>query len=283
MTQPIRVLVAKPGLDGHDRGALVIAQGLRDQGMEVIYTGLRQTPEQIANTAVQEDVACVGLSSLSGAHLELFPEVVRQLRARGAEDILVVGGGVIPDEDIPALQAAGIAHVFTPGTRIEDVAAFIRAHVHNHLPAEHAVPGVLQIDHIGIAVHSLASALPMYTQLLGLTVYHEEVIADQQVRTAFLRVGETDLELLEPTDGSGPIAQFLQRRGPGIHHIAYAVADIEASLRAARAAGYRLIDEAPRPGGHGKQIAFLHPKDTGGVLVEFCQRGVGAAEEGAVE
>lgn len=274
MTQPIRVLVAKPGLDGHDRGALVIAQGLRDQGMEVIYTGLRQTPEQIVNIAIQEDVACVGLSSLSGAHLELFPEVVRQFRARNAQDILVVGGGVIPDEDIAVLQSAGIAHVFTPGTRIEEVAEFIRSHVRATTDLQDGVtmPSVERIDHIGIAVHRIVDALPFYTRQLGLIVSHEEEIADQKVKTAFLRLGDTDIELLEPTDESSPIAQFLQRRGPGLHHIAYLVDDIEAVLAQLKAAGYRLIDETPRPGGDGKRIAFVHPKDTGGVLTELCQR-----------
>ncbi|MFC4767227.1 cobalamin B12-binding domain-containing protein [Effusibacillus consociatus] len=129
MEHKIRVLVAKPGLDGHDRGALVIAQGLRDAGMEVIYTGLRQTPEQIVAAAIQEDVDCIGLSSLSGAHMELFPEVVRLLKAEGIEDILVIGGGVIPDEDIPGLLQAGIAAIFTPGTPIQETADFIRKNV----------------------------------------------------------------------------------------------------------------------------------------------------------
>ncbi len=116
MDRPIRVLVAKPGLDGHDRGAKVIARALRDAGMEVIYTGLRQTPEQIVNAAIQEDVDCVALSILSGAHSTLLPKVVEMLRAQDAGDILVIGGGVIPDEDIPELKEKGIAEVFTPGT-----------------------------------------------------------------------------------------------------------------------------------------------------------------------
>ncbi|MBL0387531.1 cobalamin B12-binding domain-containing protein [Tumebacillus sp. ITR2] len=122
----IRVLVAKPGLDGHDRGALVVAKALRDAGMEVIYTGLRQTPQQIVATAIQEDVDAVGLSSLSGAHMHLFPEVVRLLNEQGAGDILVVGGGVIPDEDIPQLKEAGIAEVFTPGSSLSVMADYIR-------------------------------------------------------------------------------------------------------------------------------------------------------------
>jgi methylmalonyl-CoA mutase C-terminal domain/subunit len=129
MEHKIRVLVAKPGLDGHDRGALVIAQGLRDAGMEVIYTGLRQTPEQIVAAAIQEDVDVIGLSSLSGAHMELFPEVVRLLKDQGIDDILVIGGGVIPDEDIPHLIQSGIAAIFTPGTPIQETADFIRKNV----------------------------------------------------------------------------------------------------------------------------------------------------------
>lgn len=124
-TAPIRVLIAKPGLDGHDRGAKVVARALRDAGMEVIYTGLRQTPAQIANAAVQEDVQVLGLSILSGAHNQLFPEVMRLLKEKGVEDVLVFAGGIIPDEDIPGLKALGIREVFQPGTSTEDVVAFI--------------------------------------------------------------------------------------------------------------------------------------------------------------
>lgn len=129
MEHKIRVLVAKPGLDGHDRGALVIAQGLRDAGLEVIYTGLRQSPEQIVAAAIEEDVDVIGLSSLSGAHTELFPEVIRLLKVQRIDDILVIGGGVIPDEDIPILIDAGISAIFTPGTPIQKAADFILKHV----------------------------------------------------------------------------------------------------------------------------------------------------------
>ncbi len=125
----IRVLVAKPGLDGHDRGAKVIARALRDAGMEVIYTGLRQTPEQIAEAALQEDVDVVGLSSLSGAHRHLFPRVVEALRAKGLGDVIVVGGGIIPAEDVPDLKRAGVAELFGPGTPTTAVAEFIRREV----------------------------------------------------------------------------------------------------------------------------------------------------------
>jgi methylmalonyl-CoA mutase C-terminal domain/subunit len=127
--QRIKVLVAKPGLDGHDRGAKVVARALRDAGMEVIYTGIRQTPEQIAATAVQEDVDAVGLSCLSGAHGSLFPKVVQLLRDKGAGDIVVFGGGIIPDADIPKLMESGVQKIFLPGTSTEDTIAFIRAAV----------------------------------------------------------------------------------------------------------------------------------------------------------
>ncbi|MBI3327490.1 MAG: cobalamin B12-binding domain-containing protein [Nitrospinae bacterium] len=124
--RPIRVLVAKPGLDGHDRGAKVLALALRDAGMEVIYTGLRQTPEKIAQAAIQEDVDVVGLSCLSGAHMHLFPRVVELLREQGADDILVLGGGIIPKDDIPKLQEKGVAAVFGPGTSTQDIIQYIR-------------------------------------------------------------------------------------------------------------------------------------------------------------
>ncbi|MFI5166615.1 MAG: cobalamin B12-binding domain-containing protein [Thermoanaerobaculales bacterium] len=123
---PKRILVAKPGLDGHDRGAKVVARALRDAGFEVIYTGLRLTPEQIAVAAVQEDVDAVGLSSLSGAHRELFPAVVRALREAGAGETLVFGGGVIPEEDVARLQEQGVERVFPPGTDTHDIVAFLR-------------------------------------------------------------------------------------------------------------------------------------------------------------
>ena len=125
----IRVLVAKPGLDGHDRGAKVVARALRDAGFEVIYTGLRQTPEQIAEAALQEDVDVVAMSILSGAHPHLFPKVVNLVREKGMKDVLIIGGGVIPEGDIPALKEAGVAEVFTPGTPTADVIDFIKANV----------------------------------------------------------------------------------------------------------------------------------------------------------
>lgn len=126
--RPIKVLIAKPGLDGHDRGAKVLARGLRDEGFEVVYTGLRQTPEMIVTAALQEDVDVVGLSILSGAHMTLLPKICRQLREAGLDDVLVTAGGIIPDDDVPALREAGIAEVFGPGTMIGEVATFLRTH-----------------------------------------------------------------------------------------------------------------------------------------------------------
>ena len=126
---PLRVVVAKPGLDGHDRGAKVVARALRDAGMEVVYTGLHQTPEQIVEAAIQEDADAVGLSVLSGAHMTLFAKVVELLKARDASDIVVFGGGIIPDEDIPELARLGVAKVFTPGATTTEIVDWVREHV----------------------------------------------------------------------------------------------------------------------------------------------------------
>jgi methylmalonyl-CoA mutase C-terminal domain/subunit len=129
MEKRVRVLVAKPGLDGHDRGAKVVARALRDAGFEVIYTGLRQTPEQIAEAALQEDVNVIALSLLSGAHNHLFPRIVELIREKGMTDVLMIGGGVIPDADIPALKTAGISEVFTPGTSTTTIIDYIHSNV----------------------------------------------------------------------------------------------------------------------------------------------------------
>jgi methylmalonyl-CoA mutase C-terminal domain/subunit len=126
--RPIKVLIAKPGLDGHDRGAKVLARGLRDEGFEVVYTGLRQTPDMVVTAALQEDVDVVGLSILSGAHMTLLPKITRLMREKGLEDVLVTAGGIIPDDDVPALKEAGVAEVFGPGTTIAEVAEYLRTH-----------------------------------------------------------------------------------------------------------------------------------------------------------
>ncbi len=125
----VRILVAKPGLDGHDRGAKVVARALRDAGFEVVYTGLHQTPEMIANAAVQEDVDGVGLSIMSGAHNTLFPAVLHALRAKGANDVVLFGGGIIPDDDVKRLREAGVHGVFTPGTRLETIISWVHENV----------------------------------------------------------------------------------------------------------------------------------------------------------
>jgi methylmalonyl-CoA mutase C-terminal domain/subunit len=125
--RPIKVLIAKPGLDGHDRGAKVLARGLRDEGFEVVYTGLRQTPEMVVNAALQEDVDVVGLSILSGAHMTLLPRITGLMKERGLDDVLVTAGGIIPDDDITALEQAGVSRVFGPGTTIAEVADYLRA------------------------------------------------------------------------------------------------------------------------------------------------------------
>ena len=129
MDRKIRVLVAKPGLDGHDRGAKVVARALRDAGMEVIYTGIRQTPDMIVEAALQEDVDVIGLSILSGAHMALFPRIVELMHENGLDDVLIIAGGIIPDEDVPQLKALGISGIFGPGTSTQDIVAFINDNV----------------------------------------------------------------------------------------------------------------------------------------------------------
>lgn len=126
MNRPIRVLVAKVGLDGHDRGAKVIASALRDAGMEVIYTGLRQTPEKVVNAALQEDVDAIGISILSGAHMTVFPKIISQMKAKGLDDVLLTGGGIIPDKDMQELRKMGVGELFSPGTPTQQIAEYIR-------------------------------------------------------------------------------------------------------------------------------------------------------------
>jgi methylmalonyl-CoA mutase C-terminal domain/subunit len=129
VSERIRIVIAKPGLDGHDRGAKVIARALRDAGMEVVYTGLHQTPEQIVQTVIQEDADAVGLSILSGAHMTLFQRTLELLKENEAEDVVVFGGGIIPDEDIPELEKAGVAKIFTPGATMDDIVDWVRSNV----------------------------------------------------------------------------------------------------------------------------------------------------------
>ncbi|MBU9714708.1 methylmalonyl-CoA epimerase [Evansella tamaricis] len=268
----IRVLIAKPGLDGHDRGALVISQALRDAGMEVIYTGLRQSPKQIVRAAIQEDVDAIGLSSLSGAHNVLFPEVLRLLKEQQAEDILVFGGGVIPMEDAQELEKKGIQKIFTPGTSTITIAAYIEKAV---MEGRGKDTGILEppkgIDHIGIAVRSIEGTLPFYLNHLHLEVEKIVEVPDQQVKVAFLPLGNSKLELLEPLTRDSPVAKFIDKKGEGLHHIAFSVSSLQDRLNQLKREGVTLIDDVPKNGAGGYPIAFLHPKSADGVLVELCE------------
>lgn len=263
----IRVLIAKPGLDGHDRGLKVVARGLRDAGMEVIYFGLRLTPEQIAQAAIQEDVDVVGMNCLSGAHMALFPKVVELIRAKGGKDVLVVGGGIIPKKDIPRLKEAGIAAVFGPGTPLDTVANFIKSNVGGKKEVK-----ITKVNHIGIAVSNIDEAVKLYTEVLGLKVSSIEVMAEQKAKTCIIPVGETKLELLESTAPDGVIAKHIEKRGEGLHHIALEVSNIQEALDAVSQKGIALVDTKPRKGVENSNIAFLHPKNTK-VLLEFVEPG----------
>lgn len=269
----IRVLIAKPGLDGHDRGALVISQALRDAGMEVIYTGLRQSPKQIVRAAIQEDVDVIGLSSLSGAHNVLFPEVLRLLREEEADDIVVFGGGVIPLEDMIELEKQGIQKIFTPGSSTKVIAAYIERVVREKRGEnQKLLEPPESIDHIGIAVNSIEDSLAFYKNHLHLQVEEIVEVTEQKVKIAFLPFGNCKLELLEPLTEDSPIANFLKKRGEGIHHIALGVDHIQERLDQLKEEGIGLIDESPRIGAGGHPIAFLHPNSTGGVLYELIDK-----------
>lgn len=277
MEKNIRVLIAKAGLDGHDRGAIVISQALRDHGMEVIYTGLRQSPKQIAYAAVQEDVDVIGLSSLSGAHNTLFPKVIEELKNLNASDIPVIGGGVIPSEDIPFLMSQGIQKIFTSGSSTESLAQYIKQLVYPELYGSYQVPK--RISHIGIAVRHIDDALTFYTDHLGLFVKHMETIESEGVRVAFLPIGESQIELLEPLDESSPIYKFIHSRGEGIHHIAFEVDDIKKRIKTFKQNGIKLIQEQPKIGGENQLVSFIHPREANGVLFELCQPMKGKEDE----
>lgn len=269
----IRVLIAKPGLDGHDRGALVISQALRDAGMEVIYTGLRQSPKQIVRAAIQEDVDVIGLSSLSGAHNVLFPEVLKELRNKEAEDILVFGGGVIPLEDVKSLEAQGILKIFTPGTPTKVVATYIETAVAEHRGEKesHVLEPPKKVDHIGIAVHSVEEAASFYSNHFHLVIDQVAEVPEQGVKVGFLPLGNCKLELLEPLNSDSPIQAFLDKRGEGLHHVAFAVDNIQQRLDQLKKEGLKLIDEEPKTGASGHPIAFLHPKTAHGSLIELIE------------
>ncbi|MDC3414464.1 methylmalonyl-CoA epimerase [Aquibacillus sp. 3ASR75-11] len=270
----IRVLIAKPGLDGHDRGALIIAQALRDHGMEVIYTGLRQTPEQIAQAAVQEDVDVVGLSSLSGAHRSLFPKVIEALKSKNAEDIPVIGGGVIPSEDIAFLEEKGVKKIFTSGASTDLLAHYIKGLVHS----EKVLESPKKISHIGIAVESIDQSLPFYEHMLGLALDMVEEVDTEKVKVAFLSIGESRIELLEPLSEESAIRKFLNKKGEGIHHIALEVDSLEERLLQLKNEGVPLLNEEPKQGANNSQIAFIHPKGANGVLFELTKHVKGSEE-----
>lgn len=238
--------------------------------MEVIYTGLRQTPEQIVHSAIQEDVDVIGLSILSGAHNELVPEVMRLLKENGAEDIVVVVGGVIPAEDIPFLESIGVKRVFTPGTSTQEVAQFLRGQVTGKADLLVTAPEPVKMAHLGVAVRDLSAAVARYVQL-GFRLEGREKVESEGVEVAFLRLGESHIELLAPLNEESPIAKFLAKRGEGIHHLAVEVENIEEQLAAYKAQGVELIDEKPKIGAHGTKVAFIHPRAVNGVLLELCQ------------
>lgn len=270
--EKIRILIAKPGLDGHDRGALVISQALRDAGMEVIYSGLRQTPKQIVRAAIQEDVDAIGLSSLSGAHNVLFPQVLELLKEENAEDIIVFGGGVIPLEDAQKLEQRGIKKIFTPGTSTKVIAAFIEQAVwETKGETKTILEPPMGIDHIGIAVRSIEEALPFYMNHLHLEVEKIVEVPSQQVKVAFLPVNNFKIELLEPLSPDSSVAKFIEKKGEGIHHLALAVDDLQQRLDQLEREGLKLIDKTPKEGAGGYPIAFLHPNNAKGVLLELCE------------
>jgi methylmalonyl-CoA mutase C-terminal domain/subunit len=273
MKKQIRVLVAKPGLDGHDRGALIISQALRDYGMEVIYTGLRQSPEQIVSAAIQEDADAIGLSCLSGAHNELFPEIIQLLKAQDAEDIIVIGGGVIPAEDIPFLESKGIKKIFTPGTPTIETAKFIEKAVYERDGLSPASDfKVEKVDHFGIAVRSIDDVVPFYQDTLHLKLIAVEEVSAQKVKVAFFDAGNCRIELLEALSDTSAVAKFIEKRGEGLHHIALGVTDIKERIRQLTEHGMTMIDNEPRPGAENASVAFMHPKSSHGVLFELCEK-----------
>ncbi len=269
MDNIIRVLVAKPGLDGHDRGALVIAQALRDAGMEVIYTGLRQTPQQIVNSAIQEDVDVIGLSILSGAHNQLFPEIMKLLKEQEADDIIVVAGGIIPETDIPNLLKLGISKIFTPGSSLQETIDFIKEAVKKK--KERGKTIFKNIDHIGIAVKNIESSIELYTRILGLKLLDIERIESEKVKVAFIELGNSKIELLEATAEDSSIAKYLTKYGEGIHHIAIEVKNLEVKVRELKENNIRLINEEPFIGAHKKKVIFIHPSSANGVLIELTE------------
>src|SRR5467141_5304041 len=275
MERRIRVLVGKPGLDGHDRGARVIAAALRDAGMEVVYTGLRASVPTIAAAAVQEDVDVIGLSILSGAHEGICRRLLDELRQRSA-DIPVVVGGIIPAVDRQPLRAMGVSAVFGPESPLGKVVETVRALASGQaLPEEpEAAPAGIPatgLDHAAICVKDMAASVALIEELLGQRVAHQEHVPAQKVDAAFFDFPNgASLELVAPRGNAG-LEKFLEKRGDALHHLALRVKDIDAVLQRLDARGVPLIDKVGRPGARGHRVAFLHPKAFGGTLLELVE------------
>ncbi len=248
MERKIRVLIAKPGPNGHDRETLMISQALQDHGMEVIYTELRQTPVEIAKTALKKDADVIGLFSLSGAHKTLYPKVIKELEKRNAADIPVI-----------------------EGSAAESLAQYIQNPIGPELDTTTAPK---KIAHIGIAVKCINDVLSFYMDSLGLVLEGIEQVESEQVKVAFLKIGESRIELLEPLYESSPLQQFIKNKGEGIHHIAFEVDQIEARLRQLKSQGLKLINENTKQGANNSKVAFIHPKSANNVLFELCQHTV---------
>ncbi|HET7786436.1 MAG TPA: methylmalonyl-CoA epimerase [Myxococcales bacterium] len=277
MSSKIRVLVGKPGLDGHDRGARVIAAALRDAGMEVVYTGLRASVPAIAAAAVQEDVDVIGLSILSGAHESICRRLIEELKARQAE-IPVMVGGIIPAADHQKLHALGVAAVFGPESPLASVVEAVRALAEGKPlppdPAEKAGAGIpaTRLDHTAICVKDIKAAIALIEDVLGQKVAHEEHVPAQKVDAAFFDFPNgASLELVSPREGNAGLAKFLEKRGDALHHLALRVKDIDEVLRRLDARGVPLIDKVGRQGARGHRVAFLHPKAFGGTLLELVE------------
>ncbi len=301
----IRVLVGKPGLDGHDRGARVIAAALRDAGMEVVYTGLRATIPAIASAAVQEDVDVIGLSILSGAH----ESICRRLRdelSRHKARIPIVVGGIIPAADYGKLKELGVAAVFGPESPLGSVVETVRALASpspststspsnspststststSTSPSNSPSPSTSKssksisrsgipstaLDHTAICVRDLDASISLIEALLGQKVAHKEFVPAQKVHAAFFDFPNgASLELVAPQGNEG-LEKFLQKRGDALHHLALRVRDLDALLVRLDQRGVPLIDKVSRPGARGHKVAFLHPRAFGGTLLELVE------------
>ena len=291
-TGRIRVLVGKPGLDGHDRGARVIAAALRDAGMEVVYTGLRATIPAIAAAAVQEDVDVIGLSILSGAHESICRRLRDELSRREAR-IPIVVGGIIPAADFEKLKHLGVAAVFGPESPLANVVETVRELATNPTspltspatqtspsPSKSGIPAT-RLDHTAICVRDISASIALIEDLLGQKVAHQEFVPAQQVNAAFFDFPNgASLELVAPQGNEG-LEKFLQKRGDALHHLALRVRDLDALLARLDARGVPLIDKVSRPGARGHKVAFLHPKAFGGTLLELVEANEESHEDPA--